>query len=85
LERQPLARDVYSVYNLYKSLRKGLTVDSREIIRLLEEAGWHLKAVKGDHHQFVHSDKPGKVTVPHPVKDLKKGTVNSIFRQAGLK
>jgi len=52
---------------------------------MLEEDGWGLKAIKGDHHQFVHPQKPGKVTVPHPAKDLKKGTVNSILRQAGLK
>lgn len=60
-------------------------MNSREIIRVLEADGWRLKAIKGDHHQFVHSEKPGKVTVPHPARDLKKGTVNSIFRQAGLK
>jgi len=52
---------------------------------MLKEDGWRLRAVKGDHHQFVHPGKPGKVTVPHPAKDLKKGTVNSILRQAGLK
>ncbi|HPO16784.1 MAG TPA: type II toxin-antitoxin system HicA family toxin [Candidatus Hydrogenedentes bacterium] len=58
---------------------------SREIIRILEENGWRRKNIKGDHHQFIHPGKPGKVTVPHPAKDLKKGTVNSILRQAGLK
>lgn len=58
---------------------------SREIIQMLEKDGWQLKAVKGDHHQFVHPSKRGKVTVPHPAKDLKKGTVGSILRQAGLK
>jgi len=25
---------------------------------------------KVDHHQFKHPEKPGKVTVPHPQKDL---------------
>jgi predicted RNA binding protein YcfA (HicA-like mRNA interferase family) len=60
-------------------------VSSRELIRLLTNDGWTLKAVKGDHHQFAHPKKPGKVTVPHPVKDLKLGTVNSVLRQAGLK
>lgn len=61
------------------------SVDSREIIRKLEEDGWRLKTVKGEHHHFVHPTKPGKVTVPHPAKDLKKGTVGSIYRQAGWK
>ena len=58
---------------------------SREIIGMLDKDGWRLKAIKGDHHQFVHPRKPGKVTVPHPAKDLKRGTVNSILRQAKLK
>ncbi|MBI2423454.1 MAG: type II toxin-antitoxin system HicA family toxin [Candidatus Hydrogenedentes bacterium] len=60
-------------------------MDSRTIIQILKGDGWQLKAVKGDHHHFDHPIKPGKVTVPHPAKDLKKGTVNSILRQAGLK
>lgn len=60
-------------------------MDSRQVIRLLEADGWYLKAVKGDHHQFVHRQKPGKVTVPHPAKDIKAGTLNSILRQAELK
>jgi predicted RNA binding protein YcfA (HicA-like mRNA interferase family) len=32
--------------------------------------------------QLVHPTKPGKVTVPHPKKDLAPGTVRSIVRQA---
>ncbi|NQZ11070.1 MAG: type II toxin-antitoxin system HicA family toxin [Algicola sp.] len=38
---------------------------------------------KGDHHQFKHPSIPGKVTVPHPKKDLPIGTIKSIYRQAG--
>jgi predicted RNA binding protein YcfA (HicA-like mRNA interferase family) len=38
----------------------------------------------GSHHHFKHAVKPGKVTVPHPKKDLPIGTVRSILRQAGL-
>jgi hypothetical protein len=29
--------------------------------------------------------KPGRVTVPHPKRDLPKGTVHSILKQAGLR
>lgn len=35
----------------------------REVIRLLEEDGWYLIAVKGDHRQFKHPVKKGRVTV----------------------
>lgn len=58
---------------------------SREIIDLLEENGWFFVRATGDHHHFKHPTKPGKVTVPHPVKDLPTGTVKGIARQAGFK
>lgn len=35
--------------------------------------------------QFVHPTKPGTVTVPHPKKDLGKGLVRAIRKQAGLR
>jgi predicted RNA binding protein YcfA (HicA-like mRNA interferase family) len=35
--------------------------------------------------QFVHPTKPGTVTVPHPKKDLGKGIVRAIRKQAGLR
>ncbi|MDO9795041.1 type II toxin-antitoxin system HicA family toxin, partial [Glaesserella parasuis] len=44
-----------------------------------------LVATSGSHHQFKHPTKQGRVTVPHPKKDLKKGTELSILKQAGLK
>jgi len=34
------------------------------------------------HHHFKHPTKPGKVTVPHPRRDLHPKTVRSIYRQA---
>jgi predicted RNA binding protein YcfA (HicA-like mRNA interferase family) len=45
--------------------------------------GWTRVAVRGDHHQFKHPERPGRVTVPHPNRDLPAGTVRSIYRQAG--
>ena len=61
------------------------TMNSREIIKKLKKDGWVLHHVKGDHHQFKHSEKKGKVTVPHPSKDIAIGTLKSIYRQAGWK
>jgi predicted RNA binding protein YcfA (HicA-like mRNA interferase family) len=60
-------------------------VNSRELIKLLEADGWHVIRVRGSHHQFSHPHKPGSVTIPHPRKDLGKGLVAAILRQAGLK
>ncbi|HUK00273.1 MAG TPA: type II toxin-antitoxin system HicA family toxin [Stellaceae bacterium] len=61
------------------------TVRSSEIIALLKEDGWREVAQKGSHVQFRHPAKPGRVTVPHPRKDIPIGTLRSIERQAGLK
>lgn len=57
--------------------------NSRKLIKMLERDGWIHVATKGDHHHYTHPEKPGRVTVPHPVKDLKTGTAMSIYRQAG--
>jgi predicted RNA binding protein YcfA (HicA-like mRNA interferase family) len=58
--------------------------NSREIIKILQADGWVENRVSGSHHQFTHPTKRGIVTVPHPKKELKIGTVKSIFKQAGL-
>lgn len=60
-------------------------MDSRELISIIMNDGWVLVNIRGSHHQFRYLLKPGRVTVPHPKKDLPKGTVHSILKQAGLK
>jgi predicted RNA binding protein YcfA (HicA-like mRNA interferase family) len=58
-------------------------MDSRQIIKRLKRDGWIVVRIKGSHHQFKHPDRKYLVTVPHPKHDLPKGTVKSIFKQAG--
>ncbi|MCK5385390.1 MAG: type II toxin-antitoxin system HicA family toxin [Alphaproteobacteria bacterium] len=60
-------------------------MDSREIIKKLKKDGWFEVAQKGSHKQFKHLTKPGRVTVPHPKRDLPRGTVKSIEKQSGVK
>ncbi|NGZ11114.1 MAG: type II toxin-antitoxin system HicA family toxin [Nitrospira sp. LK70] len=58
----------------------------KEVVRLLEDDGWRLVAMRGSHRQYKHGTKPGRVTVPgKPSDDLAPGTLNSILNQAGLK
>lgn len=57
---------------------------SKDIISMLQADGWYLVHSVGSHHQYKHPTKPGKVTIPHPRKDLPKGTVRNILRQAGI-
>ena len=58
----------------------------RQVIRLLEDDGWHLVTTRGSHRQYKHPTKPGRVTVPGTMNDdLAPGTLNSVLKQAGLK
>lgn len=58
---------------------------SSEIMKILKKDGWYVHNIRGSHHQFKHSIKPGKVTVPHPKSDLPTGTIKSILKQANVK
>lgn len=56
-----------------------------ELLKLLEEDGWYLVAIKGSHRQFKHATKLGRVTVPgKPSRVLPIGTERSILKQAGI-
>jgi predicted RNA binding protein YcfA (HicA-like mRNA interferase family) len=58
----------------------------KEMIRYIESDGWFLFRTRGDHRQFKHPAKKGKVTVPGKLSDdLDPNTANSILKQAGLK
>ena len=58
---------------------------SREVLKILKADGWYEIACDGDHHQFKHSVKKGKVTITHPKKSIPIGTLKSIEKQAGIK
>jgi predicted RNA binding protein YcfA (HicA-like mRNA interferase family) len=58
--------------------------DSRDLIRALEADGWYFIGASGSHHHFKHPTKPGKVTLPHPRKDLHPKTLRSIYKEAQL-
>ncbi|MGH7840923.1 MAG: type II toxin-antitoxin system HicA family toxin [Candidatus Binataceae bacterium] len=58
----------------------------RDLIKLLEADGWCLAQTEGSHRQFRHPHKKGKVTVAgHPTREVSKGTLVSIFKQAQMK
>ena len=52
---------------------------------MIKADGWKHVTTKGDHWHFKHPEKPGRVTVQHPRKDIPIGTLKSILNQAGLK
>ena len=50
---------------------------ARELEKLILAAGWVHKETKGSHKQFVHPQKPGKLTIPQHKGDLKIKTANA--------
>ena len=60
-------------------------VDSRKIIKILKRNGWYEVAKVGSHTQFRHPEIKGRVTEPHPKKQLPIGTLKTIERQSGIK
>lgn len=57
---------------------------SREVIARLEAAGWRQVRQRGSHVQLKKAGVAALVTVPHPRKDLKIGTLRSIERASGV-
>jgi predicted RNA binding protein YcfA (HicA-like mRNA interferase family) len=60
-------------------------MDSKTVIKTLQDAGWEVVSVRGSHHK-LREPNTGKVAiVPHPKKDLPIGTLRSIEKQSGIK
>ena len=58
----------------------------RDVIKRIEADGWYHTRTVGSHRHYQHATKPGKVTVAgHPSDEVPPGTLNNIWRQAGLK
>ena len=58
----------------------------REVIRMLEEDGWHQVRQRGSHRQYQHDEKPGTVTVAGKLgAEMPPGTLASVRRQAGIR
>ncbi len=51
----------------------------------LRDDDWYEVAHEGSHKQFKHSTKKGRVTVPHPFRDIPIGTLKSVEKQAGIR
>lgn len=60
-------------------------MNSRDVLKALLQDGWLEVNQVGSHRQFKHSVKRGRVTVPHPKRDIPVGTLKSIEKQAGIK
>jgi len=61
------------------------SLDPKNIINILKRNGFVLDRTKGSHHIYYHPDSKRRVIIPFHKKDLPKGTLMEILRQAGLR
>ena len=56
----------------------------KDVERRLREEGWVIdRHGPGDHVQYRHPDRSGRVTIDTGVREIPRGTLRSIYRQAG--
>jgi len=55
-----------------------------DVIRVLERAGWQYRNATGSHRRYKHPTRSGTVIVPFHRRDLKRGTLLGIIKDAGL-
>lgn len=67
-------------------MKQTLPVASpKEVMRALQRGGFFVRRVGGSHYILKHLAKPAiQVIVPFHNRDLKRGTLQSIIKQAGL-
>jgi predicted RNA binding protein YcfA (HicA-like mRNA interferase family) len=58
-------------------------MNSGDLIKLLKSNGFAVVSVRGSHHKLRNAADITLI-IPHPKKDLGKGLVAAILKQAGL-
>jgi predicted RNA binding protein YcfA (HicA-like mRNA interferase family) len=61
------------------------SLNPKNIINILEKNGFVLDRIKGSHHIYYHPESKRRVVMPFHKKDLPKGTLIEILRQAGFR
>jgi predicted RNA binding protein YcfA (HicA-like mRNA interferase family) len=57
---------------------------TRDVTTRLREDGWIIaRKGPGDHVQYKHATRPGRVTIDMGAREIPTGTLRSIYRQAG--
>lgn len=56
---------------------------SKDLLKYALFLGWYEVSQEGSHKQFKHKELKGKVTIPHPKKNLPEGTIKSVLKQLG--
>ncbi len=65
-------------------MHKLRAISPQKLARALEQAGFELKRVKGSHHYYYTPETEKIAVVPFHKKDLPKGTLHAILRDADI-
>ena len=65
-------------------MHKLPSITSKEIIKILERKGFVLDRAKGSHRIYYHPESKRRVIISYHRKDLPKGTLMEILKQAGI-
>ncbi len=60
-------------------------MNSRDVIKALQKDGWYEVNPAGSHKQCQHPTKNGRVTMPHPKRNIPIRALNSMEKQAGIR
>lgn len=56
----------------------------QKLIKILEKKGFVVDRIKGSHHVYYHPETKRRVVVPLHKRDLPKGTLLEILKQADI-
>ena len=60
-------------------------VSGKALCKVLERYGWVLERIKGSHHLYTKAGRVEILSVPvHGNRDLKRGTLGRLLKDAGL-
>ena len=65
-------------------MHKLPSLTSQKVIKILERKGFVLDRAKGSHLVYYHSESKRRVIISYHNKDLPKGTLMEILKQAGI-
>ncbi len=63
---------------------KTPSLTPKKLISILKRLGFQLDYVTGSHYIFYHPEKKKRTSVAYHAKDIPKGTLHSILKQAGI-
>ncbi len=56
----------------------------REVIGILQRAGFEIDHTTGSHYIMRHQARPGRIVVPYHHADIKVGLLRAIIKQSDL-